>query len=234
MLAIEVENMKECVLVVEDDRMIRELISFYLRRDGYEVYEAADGEEAKSLFTTYYPCLIILDLMLPKLSGEAFCQWVKSQDDSVSIIMLSAKARIADRIAGLKMGADDYMTKPFDSEELLAQVEAVLRRTGRFCQKVVGAGICIMPRKGEVFLHQEKIDLTRHEFELLYFLMRHPNQILSREELIEQLYPNLEKTVLDRTIDAHIKKLRSKVETEAGKPHRIQTVRGMGYKFVTS
>ena len=82
--------------------------------------------------------------------------------------------------------------------------------------------------------HQEKIDLTRHEFELLYFLMRHPNQILSREELIEQLYPNLEKTVLDRTIDAHIKKLRSKVETEAGKPHRIQTVRGMGYKFVTS
>src|SRR5699024_4198387 len=138
------------------------------------------------------PCLIILDLMLPKLSGESFCEWVKSQDDSVSIIMLSAKARIADRIAGLKMGADDYMTKPFNSEELVAQVEAVLRRTGHFCQKVVGAGICIMPRRGEVFLHQEKIELTRHEFELLYFLMKHPNQILSREELIEQLYPRSE------------------------------------------
>ncbi len=129
--------MKQTILVVEDDKMIRKLIKIYLNKAGYEVVEAEDGEEAKEVFLTEHPCLIILDLMLPKLSGEEFCTWVREQErNEVSIIMLSAKSRTEDKINGLKIGADDYIVKPFEPEELLAHIEAVLRRTGQFCQKI--------------------------------------------------------------------------------------------------
>lgn len=225
--------MKQVVLVVEDDAMIRKLVRMYLEQNDYEVVEAADGEEAKQVFLTYQPCLIILDLMLPKVSGEAFCAWVKEQENKeVSIIMLSAKARVDNKIEGLRMGADGYITKPFDPDELIAHVEAVLRRTGHFCQKITNAGLCIMPRKGEVLLYGKQIKLTKHEFNLLYFLMQHPNVVFSREHLVGELYPFDEQDVLDRTIDAHIKKLREKVEDVPSCPKRIQTVRGMGYRFV--
>ncbi|MGM8363894.1 response regulator transcription factor [Virgibacillus sp. W0181] len=227
--------MKQVILVVEDDPMIRQLVRMYLEHHEYEVVEAPDGEAAKTAFLTYQPCLIILDLMLPKISGEAFCAWVKEQANSeVSIIMLSAKARVDDKVAGLRMGADGYVTKPFDPNELIANVEAVLRRTGHFCKKITINGLCIMPRKGEVLLYGENIQLTKHEFNLLYFLMQHPNVVFSREQLVTELYPYDEQSVLDRTIDAHIKKLREKVEEVPSRPLRIQTVRGMGYRFVTS
>lgn len=225
--------MKQTVLVVEDDSMIRKLVKIYLKKDGYDVVEAADGEEAKEVFLTHHPCLIILDLMLPKLSGEEFCKWVKEQAaNEVAIIMLTAKTKIEEKINGLKIGADDYITKPFIPDELLAHVEAVMRRTGQFCQKLSYDGLCIKPRKGEVLLFDEELRLTKHEFNLLYYFMENPNIILSRTELIEELYPHADKTVFDRTIDAHIKKLRSKVEINPSSPTRIQTVRGMGYKFV--
>lgn len=225
--------MKQTILVVEDDQMIRKLIQVYLTKENYEVIEAKDGQEAKGLFLKHHPCLIILDLMLPKVSGEEFCKWVHTQKNyETSIIMLSAKARTDDKIAGLKMGADSYLTKPFDPDELMAQVEAVLRRTGQLCQKVVHDELCIMPRKGEVLLYGEQIELTKHEFNLLYYLMQHPNQVFSREQLVGQIYPYDEQTVMDRTIDAHIKKLREKIEDIPSKPMRVQTVRGMGYKFV--
>src|SRR5690625_3970062 len=145
--------------------------------------------------------------------------------------MLTAKTSIEDKIAGLKMGADAYITKPFDPNELMAHVEAVLRRTGQYCQKIVHDGLAIMPRKGEVILNNSPVYLTRHEFELLYFLMQHPNSVFTREQLISELYPYEEQHVLDRTIDAHIKKLREKIEEIPSQPKRIQTVRGMGYKF---
>ncbi|GAA0601451.1 response regulator transcription factor [Virgibacillus siamensis] len=224
--------MKQTILVIEDDKMIRELITIYLRKAGYEVVEAADGEKARQVFLTYHPCLIVLDLMLPKMSGEAFCEWVREQErNEVSIIMVSAKARTNDKINGLKMGADDYITKPFDPDELVAHVEAVLRRTGQFCQKIAYGGLCIKPRKGEVLLFNKQVQLTKHEFNLLYFFMENPNVVLSREDLINQLYPYADKSILDRTIDAHIKKLREKVEDKPSQPKRILTVRGMGYKF---
>lgn len=225
--------MKQTILVVEDDKMIRELVNIYLTKAGYDVIEAVDGEIAKDAFLTHHPCLIVLDLMLPKLSGEDFCKWVQKQErNEVSIVMLSAKARTDDKINGLKIGADDYVTKPFDPDELVAHVEAVLRRTGQFCQKIAYDGLCIKPRKGEVQLLDKQLHLTKHEFNLLYHFMENPNVILSREDLIQHLYPYADKTVLDRTIDAHIKKLREKIEDKPGSPERIHTVRGMGYKFV--
>ncbi|HEX6594305.1 MAG TPA: response regulator transcription factor [Bacillota bacterium] len=225
--------MTQTVLVVEDDHMIRQLIRMYLEKDDYTVVEAGDGQQAKEVFLAHHPCLIILDLMLPKVSGEQFCKWVKEKEKDVSIIMLSAKARVDHKIAGLKMGADQYVTKPFDPNELMAHVEAVLRRTGQYCQKVVHQGLCMMPRKGKVVLYDRDIHVTKHEFKLLYMLMQHPNIVFSRAQLVDQLYPNEEKIVLERTIDAHIKKLREKIEENPSAPKRIQTVRGMGYKFVT-
>lgn len=227
-------DVKQTIMVVEDDKMIRELIVIYLKKSGYEVVVASDGEEAKAIFLKHQPCLIILDLMLPKISGEAFYEWMREQEQNhISVIMLSAKARIDDKISGLRLGADAYMTKPFDPNELIAQVEAVLRRTGHFCQKIVADGLCIMPKKGVVLLCGKDVKLTKYEFSLLYYLMQHPNIILSREQLIMEIYPYEERTVLDRTIDAHIKKLREKIEDYPAKPKRVQTVRGMGYKFVT-
>lgn len=221
------------ILVVEDDLMIRNLVRIYLEKNNYDVLEAEDGEEAKEIFLKHHPCLIILDLMLPKVSGEEFCKWVhERENDEVSIIMLSAKARVDNKIAGLKMGADAYITKPFDPNELIAQVEAVLRRTGQFCQKIVYDGLCIMPRKREVLLYDQKVELTKLEFNLLYFFMQNPNSVFSREQLVMQIYPYEEQEILDRTIDAHIKKLREKIEDVPSQPKRIQTVRGMGYKFV--
>ncbi|MDY0406481.1 response regulator transcription factor [Virgibacillus sp. 179-BFC.A HS] len=225
--------MKQTILVVEDDQMIRRLIAIYLNKAGFDVVEAADGQAAKEVFLTYHPCLIVLDLMLPKVSGEDLCKWVRDQErNEVSIIMLSAKTKTTDKINGLKIGADDYLTKPFDPDELVAHVEAVLRRTGQYCQKITYNGLCIKPRKGEVLLFDRQLDLTKHEFNLLYYFMEHPNIVLSREDLIHQLYPYADKIVLDRTIDAHIKKLRRKIEVDPTTPKRIQTVRGMGYKFV--
>ncbi|MGM0898540.1 MAG: response regulator transcription factor [Bacillota bacterium] len=225
--------MKPTILVVEDDQMIRELVSIYLEKAGYEVIAATNGEEAKKSFRAFQPCLVILDLMLPKISGEELCGWFRSEKrNEVSIIMLSAKAKTQDKIDGLKMGADDYMTKPFDPAELVAHVEAVLRRTGQFCQKITYGGLTIQPRKGEVQLFGEKLSLTKNEFNLLFHFMDNPNMVLSRDDLIYQLYPYNDKTVMDRTIDAHIKNLREKIEDQPSSPKRILTVRGMGYKFV--
>ncbi|UCZ53557.1 response regulator transcription factor [Bacillus shivajii] len=225
--------MSQLVLVVEDDDMMRDLIKIYLEKDNYEVITAADGEEAKEQFTMHSPCLVILDLMLPKVSGEEVCEWIREQErNEVSIIMLTAKTSSEQKIKGLKIGADDYITKPFSPNEVVARVEAVLRRGGQFCQKISHRGLVIKPRKGEVLLNGEQTKLTKYEFNLLYYFMENPNVVLSREQLVEQIHPYAESTIMDRTIDAHIKKLREKIEDTPSKPERIITVRGMGYQFV--
>lgn len=206
--------MKPTILVVEDDLMIRDLVSIYLDKAGYEAIPAADGEAAKIAFREFQPCLVILDLMLPKISGEELCAWFRNEKrNEVSIIMLSAKTKTQDKIAGLKMGADDYITKPFEPDELVAHVEAVLRRTGQFCQKITYSGLTIQPRKGEVKLFGKTLPLTKHEFNLLFHFMDNPNMVLSRDDLIHQLYPYNDKSVMERTIDAHIKNLREKSRT---------------------
>ncbi|MDN4094601.1 MULTISPECIES: response regulator [Bacillales] len=220
------------ILVVEDDEKIRNLVSLYLMNEGYEVWEAKDGEDAKEKFLQYDPCFVILDLMLPKTSGEEVCNWLRAElKADIPIIMLTAKVDERDRIKGLEMGADDYLTKPFSPKELVVRVETVLRRTAQRCSKITYRGITVKPQRGEINYYGEPISLTQHEFKLLYYLMKHPNQVLTREQIINELYPNLEKIVISRTIDVHIGRLREKLKWD-GDADLIETVRGMGYRFV--
>lgn len=220
------------VLVVEDDAKIRNLVRIYLEKEGYEVIEAKDGYEAKEKIEILDPCILILDLMLPGISGEEICTWVREDLKSLMpIIMLTAKVTEKDRIKGFKLGADDYVVKPFSPAELMVRIEAVLRRTASRCGKLTFTGFTIKPAKGEALINGEQINLTQFEFKLLHTFMQHANQILSREQILQYIYENNEKAVSDRTIDVHIKHLREKIKEKTPKDY-IQTVRGMGYKFV--
>lgn len=220
------------ILIVEDDSKIRNLIKIYLEKAGFDTFEAKNGEEAMEVFIKYDPCFVILDLMLPKLSGEEVCKTIRiDKKSNVPIIMLTAKVDEQERIFGLQMGADDYVTKPFSPMELVARVEAVLRRTAHRCNKITYRGLTLKPLRGEVHYKGTIITLTLHEFRLLYFIMRHPNQILTREQIIDELYPNNERIVLESTIDVHIGKLREKLKYD-GDDDIIETVRGMGFRFV--
>ncbi|WP_121614300.1 response regulator transcription factor [Mesobacillus foraminis] len=220
------------VLVVEDDSKIRNLIKIYLTKDGYEVAEAVNGIEAKEKIEELDPCILILDLMLPGINGEEICRWVREDIKSMMpIIMLTAKAAEKDRIQGFKLGADDYVVKPFSPAELMARIEAVLRRTASRCGKLSFTGFTIKPAKGEALINREQLELTHFEFKLLHVFMQHPNQVLSREQILSFVYEKNEKEVSDRTIDVHIKHLREKIKAKTPKDY-IQTVRGMGYKFV--
>lgn len=220
------------VLVVEDDPKIRELIKIYLTKEGYEVSEANNGTEAKKKIEELDPCIVILDLMLPKISGEEICRWIREDLKSMMpIIMLTAKVSEKSRIQGFKLGADDYVVKPFSPGELMGRVEAVLRRTSSRCGKLSYTGFTIKPAKGEAWINGEQLELTQFEFKLLHTFMNHPDQILSREQILTFIYQNNEKIVSDRTIDVHIKHLREKIKEKTPKDY-IQTVRGMGYKFV--
>lgn len=220
------------VLIVEDDAKIRQLVKVYLEREGYEALEAENGEDALEKFKQFDPCFVILDLMLPRLSGEEVCTTIRTDlKSNVPIIMLTAKVEEIERIQGLRMGADDYVTKPFSPQELVTRVEAVLRRTAQRCSKITYRGLTLKPLRGEIHYKGEPIVVTHHEFRLMYFLMRHPNQILTREQIVEELYPRQEKIVTERTVDVHIGKLREKLNYD-GDSEIIETIRGMGYRFV--
>jgi len=201
------------IIIVEDDTKIRQLIKIYLEKAGFEVWEARDGIEGQEIFDTYDPCFVIMDLMLPGQSGEDLCQWIRGEVKSdVPIIMLTAKVDEQERIKGLQLGADDYMTKPFSPQELVVRVETVLRRTAHRCSKISYKGLTVKPIRGEAKYKGRLISLTQHEFRLLHYLMKHPNQIVTREQILEELYPNDEKFVIERTVDVHISKLREKLK----------------------
>jgi len=220
------------VLVIEDDVKIRKLLKVYLEKEGYEVLEAADGQQGMEVFERLDPCFVITDLMLPKISGEELCQWIRTEQKSdVPLMMLTAKVEESELIKGLKMGADDYVTKPFSPKEVIARVETVLRRTQNRCSKISFRGLTIKPNRGEVKYNGEMIALTRHEFKLLYFFMQHPNQTVSREQILQVLYPSEERYVIERTIDVHVGKLREKLHASGAPSDFIETVRGMGYQF---
>lgn len=225
--------MSKTILVVEDDQMLQKLIATYFTRAGFQVVTASTGQEAIHLYHQSSPCFIILDLMIPETSGEDVCRYVRETENSdVPIIMVTAKVQEQERINGLKMGADDYVTKPFSPDELVVRVESVLRRAGHYCQKIRYGNLELKPNKHEVWFGPEQLLLTTSEFSILKEFMLHPNQVLSREQLLQTLYPFQEKDIFERTIDVHVKNIREKLGKDIQPSIWIQTIRGVGYKFV--
>ncbi|AZU62069.1 response regulator transcription factor [Neobacillus mesonae] len=220
------------ILVVDDNKDIRNRIKQELENAGFQVMEAANCKDAKEIFLTYDPCFVISEAELDDLNGFELCSWIRTkQKSAIPIVFVSQLTSDEDKINGLKIGADDYVTKPFNSRELLVRVETVLRRTAHRCNKITFREITLKPLKGEVKYQGIAISLTLHEFKLLYFLMRHPNQTLSRQQILDELYPNDHKMVSERTVDVHILKLREKFKNHL-EEELIETVRGIGYRFI--
>lgn len=220
------------ILLVDHDAHMRQLMKEYLVADGYEVWEAKDGEEATRTIEKDDPCFLITELSLPARSGESVCRFVRQElKNEMPMIIVTEKTSEDDRINGLRLGADDYITKPFSPKELVARVDTVLRRTANRCNKMMYRGITLKPFKGEVKLDGDLLHLTKNEFQLLYQFMQHPNHILSREQLLDRLYPNDEKVVTKRTIDVHIASLREKLQARTNDSTYIETIRGIGYRF---
>ena len=222
------------VLVVEDDQKTAALVRMYLEREGFSTIEARDGLTAVELAKRHNPIFVILDLMLPVLDGWEVCRRLRRSSD-VPILILSAKDEEIDRVAGLTLGADDYVVKPFSPREVVARVKAILRRgrTEPDTSKGVFShgGLLLDPEKRRVTLDGSLVSLTPHEYSLLKTLMASPGKVFTRDELLRRLYPLGEATVIDRVVDVHIGKLRQKIEEDPSQPKRILTVRGVGYQF---
>ena len=218
------------VLVVDDEPQIVGLLRSYLERDGFDVDEAADGEAALEATRRGRPDLVLLDLMLPRLNGREVCRRIRDMGQT-PIIMLTARDEETDKLVGLELGADDYITKPFSPREVVARVRAVLRRVTRGTPEVIRVGDLVIDlRAHEVSLQERRIDLTPTEFRLLEIMAGHPNQVFTRMQLIDRIQGHAFEGY-ERTVDAHIKNLRGKVEPDPRNPRYILTVYGVGYKF---
>jgi two-component system alkaline phosphatase synthesis response regulator PhoP len=220
------------ILVVDDDAKTVELVKLYLNRDGYRVLTAYDGTEALRLAHESHPDLIVLDLMLPGVDGLEVCRTIRNESD-VPIIMLTAKSTDQDKLIGLSLGADDYVTKPFSPRELAARVRTVLRRLPgeRIPEKIEHGELSLDFLKHEASLASRPLNLTPVEFKLLGVLAKEPGRVFSRGELIEKAL-GYEFDGFDRTIDVHILKLRRKIEPDPREPRYIKTVYGAGYKLL--
>jgi two-component system response regulator ResD len=224
------------ILIADDDPRVVELVQAYLEKEGFAVLVATDGDEALDLATRHRPDLVVLDIMLPKLDGWAVCRRLREDPDTrtIPIVMLTSRGEEMDRVLGLELGADDYVTKPFSPRELVARIKAVLRRTGdgklSGDQKVLTyRGLRIDPIGREVEVAGESVSLTPHEFDLVWLLASNPGRAFSREHLYESAWK--EDAVGDmHTVDVHINRLRSKLQRTGG-PRYITTVWGVGYKF---
>ncbi len=224
--------MNRSILVVDDDRKIVDLVSLYLKRDGYAVLAAHDGQTALELARRKQPDLIILDLLLPELDGNDVCRLLRAESQ-VPIVMLTARSTDDDKLLGLDLGADDYVTKPFNPRELVARVRAVLRRTApepEPAEDLVFGDLTISFVRHEVFLGGRAINLTPTEFRLLETLIRNPRRAFSRAELLDRTF-GYDYEGVERTVDVHIMNLRRKIEPEPGRPRFIVTVAGIGYRF---
>ena len=221
------------VLVVEDEESFSDALSFMLRREGYEVGIAVDGTQALEEFDRHGADLVLLDLMLPGVSGTEVCRTLR-QRSSVPIIMVTAKDGEVDKVVGLELGADDYVTKPFSSRELVARIRAVLRRRGEpdeLLPTVVEAGpVRIDVDRHLVTVRGEGVSLPLKEFDLLELLMRNAGRVLTRGQIIDRVWGS-DYVGDTKTLDVHIKRLRAKIEDDPGSPVQIVTVRGLGYKF---
>lgn len=216
--------------MVEDEPGIRKVVRAYLERAGYEVLEVSRGEEALEAAARQRPALVVLDLMLPGMSGEEVCRRLRQESD-VPVIMLTARAGEEDRVSGLGLGADDYVVKPFSPRELVARVRAVLRRAGRPEGEPLRRGdLVIDPGRRLVTRSGEVVPLTPSEFRLLYALAREPGRVFTREELAARIAGE-DFEGFDRTVDVHVKNLRRKLGDPARRPRYIASVYGVGYRF---
>lgn len=224
--------MTKCILVVDDKQSLRQLVKSYLEQEGFRVVAAADGREALYVARHEKPDLIVLDLMMPEMDGYEFMR-VYSKEASTPIIMLTAKLEENDRVLGLELGADDYVTKPFSMRELAARVRAVLRRVGKDVDaNVLRAADITLDVDGHVVtVGVTRVDLTPSEFDLLAALMSAPGRAFSRLELLDRLQEGMAYEGVERTIDVHIRNLRTKIEPDPGNPRYVQTVYGVGYRF---
>jgi DNA-binding response OmpR family regulator len=220
------------LLIIDDEPAILETLDAKFRKEGFTTFMADSAEEGMRLFRRVKPDLIILDIMLPQRSGFDFCRAVR-KDSQTPVIFVSARADEGDRVKGLELGADDYVVKPFNLSELAARVKAILRRsTGEPVREVIERGnLRIDPRSHEAWINNEPLALSPKEFALLYFLARNAGQVFSRETLLDRVWGR-EAFVSARTVDVHIRWLRTRIEKEAENPVRLQTIRGVGYKFV--
>ena len=225
---------KTQILVVDDDRKIVDLVQAYLKKDGYQVMTAHDGLQALELARQKQPDLIVLDLMLPGIDGLDVCRLLRGEGHKVPIIMLTAKTTEADKLVGLDLGADDYVTKPFSPRELLARVRAVLRRVGEEehdgPSEVRFGDLLVDFVRHQVQVRGKPVSLTPTEFKLLEVLIREPGRAFSRLELLDRVF-GYDFEGFERTVDVHVMNLRRKIEPNRKNPTYIKTVYGMGYKF---
>ncbi len=225
------------ILVVEDEPDIRKLVHYNLAQEHFKVLEAEDGEKALKVVRHEKPDLVILDLMLPSLSGLEICRILRERPETarLPVLMLTAKAGEADRVVGLEMGADDYLTKPFSPRELVARVKAILRRseisfTAEGVEVYEKGPLKINFSTYETVVRGKAVRLTLKEFELLRFLVQNPNRVVSRDQLLDRVWGS-EVFVDPRTVDVHVRRLRKAIEKNDRKPEWLLTVRGVGYKF---
>jgi DNA-binding response OmpR family regulator len=221
------------ILVVDDEPSISEVVSIYLRRAGYQVVIARDGQAALEALEKQPPDLVVLDLMLPKVDGLEIARRLRAEGDT-PIIMLTARRGETDRVLGLEMGADDYVVKPFSPQELVSRVRAVLRRTLGTTpsteQPLTFGDLRIDPNMRVVEVNGEETSLTAKEFDLLWVLARHPRQVFNRDQLLDLVW-GLTEYIDPSTVTVHVRRLREKVELDPSKPRHVQTVWGVGYKF---
>jgi two-component system response regulator ResD len=220
------------VLVVDDEPIVRDVVVRYLRRDGFTTLEAGDGDTARTLIETSDPQLVVLDVMLPGTDGLELCRWIRGRSE-LPVILLTARGDEADRIVGLELGADDYVTKPFSPRELAARVRTVLRRSSgparrterlEFGSVVVDAAARVVTRAGDA------VTLTAKEFDLLWFLASHPRQVFSRDQLMDRVW-DYAAAVDTGTVTVHVRRLREKIEADPARPAHLKTVWGAGYRL---
>ena len=222
------------ILVVDDEPVVRDVVVKYLRRDGFTTLEAADGADARALLEQHEPSLVVLDVMLPGLDGLELCRWIRRRG-TLPVILLTARTEEADRVVGLELGADDYVTKPFSPRELSARVRAVLRRSATAssqaeAQSIAVGDMIIDAAAREVSVHGQTVATTPKEFELLLLLARNPGIVMSRETLMQSIW-GYTQAVDTGTVSVHIRRLREKIEPDPAAPRYLQTVWGVGYRF---
>jgi DNA-binding response OmpR family regulator len=222
------------VLVVDDEPIVREVVVRYLEREGYRTLEAGDGDLARRLLEEHSPGLVVLDVMLPGTDGLELCRWIRARSE-LPIIMLTARGEEADRIVGLELGADDYVTKPFSPRELAARVRTVLRRSSpetAHAERLSFGDLAINAQTREVTKGTAPLKLTVKEFDLLWFLARHPRQVFSRDQLMDRVW-GYETAVDTGTVTVHVRRLREKIEDDPSHPRFLETVWGVGYRLST-